>query len=520
MTSKGQKQIKKKKGVKVKLKGAKLDRKLKLRATSKTFDTQEFKNLTKKAVLRPGRRTVKLKLNNVGRDQIKSCEARKITVSAKGAKAKFKLARNTQCAPKPIDLSRAEHCDLIGVDEASARTALPAAVPRRLPHGQGQVDGDRPAGRLRRRRDAAERERRADRRRRLQPQRRLQPRPDDRRSGSRASTRRRRSRRPTRSGSTDLGRYTSEGLAGRRGRHEDRQALADLGRDRLERDRPPSGTALLIHPAKNFDAGHRYIVAMRKLEDGAGNRLEAPEGFRYYRDDLPSNEAAINAQRKRFDKVFRALRKAKVKRRRPLPGLGLHRRQRREHRRADAPHPRRRLRPARRHQPRRRRGPGRRARASRSTAVENFTDGRGPGDRRGGCGAPSPSPAIWTRLRAAGGTFTLDPNGKAEPARAPGPANFNCIVPHAAVDGPAPRRAVPRSTVTACSDRPTRRPRASQQLARPDPRLRLLRHRHDRVLERGHPEYRRQSSRTSANFPQLTDRVQQGMLNELLPRAG
>ncbi len=73
-------------------------------------------------------------------------------------------------------------------------------------------------------------------------------------------------------------------------------------------------TALLIHPATNFESGHRYIVAMRKLRDGAGNKLAAPEGFRYYRDDLPSDEQAINDQRKRFDKIFRTLRGAKIKR--------------------------------------------------------------------------------------------------------------------------------------------------------------------------------------------------------------
>ena len=53
---------------------------------------------------------------------------------------------------------------------------------------------------------------------------------------------------------------------------------------------------------------------MRKLRDASNAKLPAPEGFRYYRDDLPSDEAAINDQRKRFDKIFRALRKAKIKR--------------------------------------------------------------------------------------------------------------------------------------------------------------------------------------------------------------
>ena len=53
---------------------------------------------------------------------------------------------------------------------------------------------------------------------------------------------------------------------------------------------------------------------MRKLQDGSA-KMPAPEGFRYYRDDLPSDDAAINDQRKRFEKIFRALRKASVKRR-------------------------------------------------------------------------------------------------------------------------------------------------------------------------------------------------------------
>jgi hypothetical protein len=32
----------------------------------------------------------------------------------------------------------------------------------------------------------------------------------------------------------------------------------------------PARTALLIHPARNFESGHRYIVALRKLKDADG----------------------------------------------------------------------------------------------------------------------------------------------------------------------------------------------------------------------------------------------------------
>jgi hypothetical protein len=73
-------------------------------------------------------------------------------------------------------------------------------------------------------------------------------------------------------------------------------------------------TALLIHGATQFEAGHRYIVAMRDLKDAGGATIKAPEGFRYYRDELPTKDKAITAQDKRFEDIFRALRKADIKR--------------------------------------------------------------------------------------------------------------------------------------------------------------------------------------------------------------
>ncbi len=76
----------------------------------------------------------------------------------------------------------------------------------------------------------------------------------------------------------------------------------------------PSKTALEIHPARNFESGHRYIVALRNLKNESGKKIAAPEGFRYYRDDLPSKKKAINKQRKRFEGVFKSLRRAGIKR--------------------------------------------------------------------------------------------------------------------------------------------------------------------------------------------------------------
>ena len=42
----------------------------------------------------------------------------------------------------------------------------------------------------------------------------------------------------------------------------------------------PEDTDLLIHPGRNLLDGHRYIVAMRNLQDADGNPIAAPPGFR------------------------------------------------------------------------------------------------------------------------------------------------------------------------------------------------------------------------------------------------
>jgi hypothetical protein len=76
-----------------------------------------------------------------------------------------------------------------------------------------------------------------------------------------------------------------------------------------------ASTALLINPATNFAAGHRYIVALRNLKTASGATIEAPPGFRYYRDGLPSGKPAINLRRGHFAEIFQTLRKAGIERR-------------------------------------------------------------------------------------------------------------------------------------------------------------------------------------------------------------
>ncbi|HXD54472.1 MAG TPA: hypothetical protein VN618_06940 [Solirubrobacteraceae bacterium] len=76
----------------------------------------------------------------------------------------------------------------------------------------------------------------------------------------------------------------------------------------------PSKAVLEIHPAVNFTSGHRYIVALRSLRNAAHQRLEAPAGFQYYRDDVPSEQEAVNARRPHFEELFTKLEAAGIQR--------------------------------------------------------------------------------------------------------------------------------------------------------------------------------------------------------------
>lgn len=76
----------------------------------------------------------------------------------------------------------------------------------------------------------------------------------------------------------------------------------------------PTKAALEIHPAVNFAAGHRYIVALRDLRNAAGEEIEAPAAFRYYRDRVPSRQPQIDARRKHFEEIFKRLKHSGIRR--------------------------------------------------------------------------------------------------------------------------------------------------------------------------------------------------------------
>ncbi len=76
-----------------------------------------------------------------------------------------------------------------------------------------------------------------------------------------------------------------------------------------------SKAVLEIHPATNFAAGHRYIVALRNLRNAAGEKIEAPAAFRYYRDQVRSKQPEIEARRGHFEAIFKRLQRSGISRR-------------------------------------------------------------------------------------------------------------------------------------------------------------------------------------------------------------
>ena len=71
---------------------------------------------------------------------------------------------------------------------------------------------------------------------------------------------------------------------------------------------------LIIRPARNLDEGERYIVALRNLKNARGREIKAGRGFRIYRDRIRTGARPIERRRKSFERIFKALKKAGVKR--------------------------------------------------------------------------------------------------------------------------------------------------------------------------------------------------------------
>jgi hypothetical protein len=257
-----------------------------------------------------GKATVTLELTSNARKKFTSCEARTLRASVPGDSDRADLKRDTsECEPKPVDLSAADDCDFIGAQEDSlcllpfpdnyytvrdedTRTGRridlhTAGMPKNeegVPIDAGPYnlnDGFSPGQSIVVKVPGLETQAAMDETNAVPLNR--------------------------------LSEYARKGapivvIDAKTGKRWPIWAEIDSKAEDASR------AAVLIHPAKNFDAGHRYIVAMRKLKDENGDLLDAPEGFRYYRDDLPSKQGQVNSRRDHYESVFRKLRKADVKR--------------------------------------------------------------------------------------------------------------------------------------------------------------------------------------------------------------
>ena len=322
------------KGLKVKVSvKSKKKVKTKVAATSTTFDDPAAKPLvkTKKVTLKPkkkkggkggkggkGRRggktlkkSVTLKLTAAGKDAVASCEARDITVTAGKSKTSFELVRDTaDCKPGNVDLSRANECDFIGSQQQSlcmvpfpddfyTKADPSSATGRRIDFKTSAMpandSGVNMAGEPYNQNDG------------------FSP-------GQAAVV-----RIPGIDTASDLDANAHPRLA-QLGSYADADtSFVVIDAATGERhpiwaeidtnaEGSPAQTAVLIHPSVNYKSGHRYIIAIRNLKNAGGTPIKAPDGFRYYRDDLPSNESAINGQRDRFDGIFNKLRDSGIKR--------------------------------------------------------------------------------------------------------------------------------------------------------------------------------------------------------------
>ncbi len=288
-------------------------RRVRVKVKGSSFDEPDWAKLVKtKRVRLAGRshRRLKLKLNGVGRDAIGACAGRELRVRVGGNARVRELIRDTAgCAPKPVDLSRAGECDFVGQQDGSL-CLLPFpddyyTVADEATRTGRRVDlktGAMPANGAGTHVDAE---------------------PYDLNDGFSPGqpivlrvpgldT-------PPALAATDpvplnhLGRYSEPDapvvvIDAETGERWPIWVELDSNATSAEK------TALMINPAVNFASGHRYVVALRDLRAGDGSVIPAPEGFRYYRDDLPSSEAPIEAQRARFDSIFATLRDVDVRR--------------------------------------------------------------------------------------------------------------------------------------------------------------------------------------------------------------
>ena len=285
---------------------------IRVRVGSTTFDDVRALPLAEARPIELGgrsRRVVRFRLTEAGATRIASCEARTLRAKAGVDTAERDLIRTGACGPQEIDLSRAEECDLIGAQDG-APCMLPFPNDRYTVADPGSATGRRIAFDADAMPDNAS----------GTP---IDPGPyalnDGFSPGAGILVRVPGLDNPAALAATDA---TPIDQIGRYAEPDAPVVVIDAETGErvpiwVEIDSNASGpasTLLQVHPAVNFESGRRFIVAMRDLRRADGSIIPAPEGFRYYRDDLPSEEAAIDGRRAHFESIFESLRGAGVDR--------------------------------------------------------------------------------------------------------------------------------------------------------------------------------------------------------------
>jgi hypothetical protein len=67
---------------------------------------------------------------------------------------------------------------------------------------------------------------------------------------------------------------------------------------------------VIIRPARNFEEGHRYIVALRGLRDAQNQPVDPPMPFRVYRDRLITQQAPVESRRAHVEQLISTLKGA------------------------------------------------------------------------------------------------------------------------------------------------------------------------------------------------------------------
>ena len=76
----------------------------------------------------------------------------------------------------------------------------------------------------------------------------------------------------------------------------------------------PAEQAFIVRPMVQFERGERYIVALRNLRDSSGAVLPAPEVFGAFRDDVRTDNEAIEGRRDAMEDIFAILEDAGIER--------------------------------------------------------------------------------------------------------------------------------------------------------------------------------------------------------------